>query len=50
MPPLSPRALELLEQLFNATSNLVLPVGVAAQVLEIRQWVAAQRVVRPEQS
>lgn len=33
------KALQLLQQLFAENSNLQLPVGVATEVLEIREWV-----------
>ena len=45
---LSPRAHELLVQLFSEASNLNLPVSVAAQVIEIRNWLAG--VVNQNQS
>ena len=35
---LSKRALELLKLLFAENSNLQLPVGVAKEVVEIREW------------
>ncbi len=40
---LSPRAVNLLGQLFSETSNLTVPAGVAGEVVEIRQWVSAQQ-------
>lgn len=39
---LSPKALELLSQLFNEKSNLQLPVATAAEVVEIREWLQEQ--------
>lgn len=39
---LSKRSLELLATLFAENSNLTLPVGVAAEVLEIRTFVQSQ--------
>ena len=40
--PLGRRAIDLLIQLFCETSNLNLPVGVASQVMEIREWASGQ--------
>lgn len=37
---LSPKAVQVLATLFSDQSNLQLPVAVAAEVLEIRQWIA----------
>ena len=48
MTPLSPRALELLAQLFNISSQMQLPVSVATEVIEIRQWVAQMREAAKE--
>ena len=44
-PTLSPKALEILRQLFAPESGLQIPAGLAEQVIEIRAWVAAQIVV-----
>ena len=40
---LSERSLELLDSLFGEKSNLQLPVAVAEQVVEIRNWINAQQ-------
>lgn len=40
---LSPKALDLLKQLFAENSNLQLPVGVAEVVVEIRKWLEEQK-------
>lgn len=37
---LSKKALEILQALFADNSNLQLPVGIAKEVLEIREYVA----------
>lgn len=36
---LSKKALELLQALFAENSNLNLPVGVAKEIVEIKEWV-----------
>jgi hypothetical protein len=41
---LSIKALDLLELLFAEKSNLQLPVGVAKEVLEIREWVRQEKI------
>ena len=41
MTPLSQRAMSLLEILFAKNSNLQVPVGVADEVIEIRNWIAS---------
>ena len=46
-PSLSPRACQLLTQLFGPTSNLNLPVGVAEEILEIRAFAATQAAPPP---
>lgn len=50
MQPLSSRALEMLAQLFSASSNLQLPVGLAEQIIEVRQWAQAQVNNLPKQA
>lgn len=42
-PVLSARALNLIGQLFAENSNLSVPAAVAGEIVEIRQWVAAQQ-------
>lgn len=42
VPPLSARARQMLALLFAENSNLQLPVGVAAEIVELRAWLAAQ--------
>lgn len=39
---LSQRARELIGTLFAENSNLQLPAGMAAQVIELREWVKAE--------
>ena len=39
---LSEKALQLLNQLFGEASNLQLPVGLAAEIIEIRLWAQTQ--------
>jgi len=39
MSKLSKRSLEILQALFAENSNLQLPVGVAKEVIEIKEWV-----------
>ena len=39
---LSSKAVELLTVLFSETSNIQVPIGLAAQVIEIREWIAEQ--------
>jgi hypothetical protein len=41
---LSNKALDVLEQLFAENSNLQLPVGVAKEAIEIREWVKQEKV------
>lgn len=50
MQPLSSRALEMLAQLFSASSNLQLPVGLAEQIIEVRQWAQAEVNNLPKQA
>jgi hypothetical protein len=50
---LSKRALQLLDRLFSEQSQLQLPVGLAGEVIEIRQWAKKQleeKPVEPEKS
>ena len=44
---LSKKALEVLDQLFAENSNLQLPVGVAKEAIEIREWIK-QKKIKPE--
>lgn len=44
---LSKRALQLLERLFSEQSQLQLPVGLAGEVIEIRQWIRKQLEEKP---
>lgn len=39
---LSKEALDLLKALFDKKSNLQLPIGVAEQIIEIREWLKEQ--------
>lgn len=45
---LSQRALNLLDQLFNEQSNMQLPAGVAAEIVEIRQFIKANAQKEPD--
>jgi len=36
---LSKKALELLQVLFSEESNLQVPIGLAGEVIEIREWI-----------
>ena len=46
---LSTKALEVLEQLFAETSNLQLPVGVAKEAIEIREWIKQEKT-KPDEA
>lgn len=45
---LSPRALQLLAHMFGPSSGGVqVPMSVAREVVEIQEWIAAQRTPKP---
>jgi hypothetical protein len=41
---LTKKSLEILNQMFSETSNLQLPVAVAEQVIEIRNWIKQELI------
>jgi hypothetical protein len=47
---LSTKALGVLEQLFAENSNLQLPVGVAKEAIEIREWIMQEKAKPSEAS
>ena len=47
---LSKRSLELLQTMFADNSPIQLPVGLAKEIIEIREWISEQiKILQPEQ-